>query len=201
MIDVTIADVPTLQRLLTFLYTCDYDDGSGSSLAIEQAKSESVVDPEKDKSRMPANERWVLSPPLDSSSDSTQPWSCGSDGGTDHAHEETLDKMNMNQALMANAQVYVAADYYQIPELMRLAVDKFRKRSMKFYQPGFADVVAFVFQCTPNLAPEMKNILGSTFLKNAVSLVSDTTFMDTGDRLSGFFKRALPLVVAAMSAH
>ncbi|KAL9042646.1 MAG: hypothetical protein Q9214_003716, partial [Letrouitia sp. 1 TL-2023] len=116
--------------------------------------------------------------------------------GTNHAHEEPLDKTKVNHALMANTQVYVAADYYQIPGLMHLAVNKFQKASMEFSQPGFADVVDFVFQSTTNQAQELRSILCSTFLKNAASLVSDKTFMDAGTGLSRLLKQTLPKVVA-----
>ncbi|KAL9613573.1 MAG: hypothetical protein Q9167_001906 [Letrouitia subvulpina] len=176
VIDVIVADVPTLKRLLKYLYTHDYDDGNESSLAAEQTESIATLDPNMDENYVQI---------IDSSDDKT-----------DHAHEEPLDKMNINHVLKANVQVCVAADYYQIPGLMRLAVKKFEKAStcMEFYQPGFADVLAFVYEST-NTTCELRSILCLTMVRNAASLISDKSFMNTAARLSGCLEEVLSALV------
>ena len=111
------------------------------------------------------------------------------------SHEEPLDKTDSNQTLMANAYVYITADYYQIPELMDLALAKFCKASMYFYQPGFTDVVALVYDSALSRARELRSVFCSIVVRNATSLVTDGTFIDVGVRLPGFMKEILPKLV------
>lgn len=52
-----MADVSTLARLLTYLYTGDYNDGKDLTLAGYRAETEPAVDPPTDGDRMQVTER------------------------------------------------------------------------------------------------------------------------------------------------
>lgn len=62
MIDVTVADARTLRRLVAYLYTGDYDDGTasllpdGESSEAEEDTAETTTELEGDESVAQANE-------------------------------------------------------------------------------------------------------------------------------------------------
>ncbi|KAI9672828.1 MAG: hypothetical protein M1831_000264 [Alyxoria varia] len=131
-IEVTIANLETLMRMLSFLYTDDYDDES------ELLKDDNSI----------------------SSDDS----SCGSSTEPDFAASTTEKTANVrhdpntNVILKNNLQVFIIADYYNIPALMNLAVKRFRRNARHFFETdGYADVVAMLYDEVPSHAKLLRD--------------------------------------------
>jgi hypothetical protein len=98
---------------------------------------------------------------------------------------------------MANAYVYIVAEYYQIPQLRDLAVSKFCKTSKDFCLPGFKDVVALVYGSEAlSTAQELRTAICSTVVRNATALISDGTFMDECVKLPDLMREVFPRLVA-----
>jgi hypothetical protein len=55
--NVTMASAPTLQRLLTYIYTGDYDDGSSSRSAVQEDTVRETEDRVEDEDIEPARKR------------------------------------------------------------------------------------------------------------------------------------------------
>lgn len=109
--------------------------------------------------------------------------------------------MNLNnERLIANVNTFIIADYYNIPELMQLAIDKFKIASRQFQQKGFADVLSSVYGSTPESARELRATVCSIVASNVINLVADEEFMEAAAHAPSFIKDIfLSLIMAYAS--
>ena len=105
------------------------------------------------------------------------------------------DNFEINTVLKSNIEVYIAADYYNIEELMDLAIDKFRTASKHFHSEGFADVVKMLYDSAPDSTSKFKEIVCDTISFHISSLVVNEIFMETAAQLPGFIEQILPMLV------
>lgn len=78
---------------------------------------------------------------------------------------------------------------------MDLATLKFQAASKDFNQPGFAEVLALVYESVPDSARELKSILCSMAVRHASALVVDESFMEVAAQLPAFAREILPSLV------
>jgi deoxyhypusine synthase len=64
VVDITIASAPILLRLITYIYTGDYDDGSLSGSAVREDVVYRTIDLSEDKDTKQVNKRLIFMPIL-----------------------------------------------------------------------------------------------------------------------------------------
>ncbi|KAI9663519.1 MAG: hypothetical protein M1831_002528 [Alyxoria varia] len=162
-LEVTIADVDTLKRVLEYLYTGDYNDQDDEA---------------------------------DCTNNSLPPgFQFGQHARRNSTHNAFVPR-SANDVLNNNAFVYITADYYQITELMNLAVVKFRKASENFSLDNFSSVIDIVYDYTPESATELRFIVLSCILKNAKQCMADQALMEAMAAMPNFTKDMMPAMVS-----
>ncbi|KAL9608155.1 MAG: hypothetical protein Q9167_006997 [Letrouitia subvulpina] len=183
VIDINVADASTVKRLIKYLYEGDYDDGMKS---LDTKEAEASLETQADEPAIS----------VDTDSDSIVWTKSDHDDKADSAHEEPSGG-KINAALVANAQVYITADYYQISKLKSFALAKFRDASRYRCEPGFERVVAFVCSTTSRTARELRSLVCSAVIRDAKSLIPyDQQFMEAVVQFPDFMKEVLPNLVA-----
>ena len=87
------------------------------------------------------------------------------------------DTSAINEKLIANANVSLLADYFQVPDLEQLAVTKFRAGLQGFKAQGFADVIALVYGSEVlRLAQKLKDVVDSAIVQHAKALLGEEDF-------------------------
>ena len=99
--------------------------------------------------------------------------------------------------MIANAQVYIIADYYQVSKLKDLATTKFRKASKGFELLGFAEVVNLVYDSEGlDSAQELRSAISANIINNATILTSNESFMQECELRPTLARELLPKLVA-----
>ena len=85
---------------------------------------------------------------------------------------------NNNVALLSNAKVAIAADYYQMPDLLQFAVDKFcvSVEMKSFNVDGFAKIAQLIWTSFPHSTSLLKSKVIDMIVNNATELATDEAF-------------------------
>lgn len=93
---------------------------------------------------------------------------------------------------MIHAQVYLVADYYQIPGLMNLALIKFR-RIREVYTNNYIEVVKFVYNFeSASVTKPLRSTLSSLLAEDGKDLLHSSEFLDEIVLVPKFLKDVLP---------
>lgn len=84
-----------------------------------------------------------------------------------------------NAKLQVNTLVYIVADYYQIPELKRLALKKFAAALDNVCRKGLSDVCYLVYESAPSSALDLRSYLSNAIASNGQQLGQDASLMAT----------------------
>ena len=113
-----------------------------------------------------------------------------------YTREQKTEEAESSNKLMAHAQVFIAADYYQVPKLLDLALEKFEEAStVDVCLAELHEVVALVYNFDSDRADILKSFLCSVALRHAAELVADEGFMETSVQFPEFMKDILPDLV------
>lgn len=154
-------DDPTIvERLLSYLYTLDYEDGFSSQQdhGSPSAKS-ATISVEDDLMPPPMDYR------LDNSIESEGESSVVAVDQPEATKISTVENSTENgrSSLMINVQVYAVAEKYDVEELKGLALEKFKACTQGWPLPDFPSVVHEALSSTPEndrgLRVNLKNIL------------------------------------------
>ena len=99
--------------------------------------------------------------------------------------------------LMANAYLYLLADYYQIPGLLNLSAAKFRTAmSHKIDLSDFHKVVSLMYGSDEAIfARELREYVNSAIVENAASLIKVDAFMEQCQQQPMMAAIVLPMLV------
>ncbi|KAI9659172.1 MAG: hypothetical protein M1831_003754 [Alyxoria varia] len=96
-----------------------------------------------------------------------------------------------NDFLQHNLAVYIIADYYHIPSLCELAIQKFNRVAREFEHDGFADVIVTVYNDTPAHAVAFRRAVKEMALDKGAELFGDKEFMKKVTVLPEFMQELL----------
>ncbi|KAI4112896.1 MAG: hypothetical protein LQ338_008258 [Usnochroma carphineum] len=174
-IDLSDDDPAALQRMLSYVYTADYDDKDSAdekeeekspkaqtccfSFGNEQNSAGSTPSkPEMNSHRTnqePA--RFSLAQPVSNNAASTSP----SPEGNAHKANHEPAKFSFAQAVLNNALVYALAEKYDIQDLKVIAKDKFGHRSAFSFLWDIDNVISVlevVYNTTPTIDRGLRDI-------------------------------------------
>lgn len=107
------------------------------------------------------------------------------DGGDDFKSNDNCDhgieerKSGRSSAnLRVHTLVYILEDYYQVPDLRRLAVNKFAAALDMEDEEGLGDICHLVYRVAPSTACDLRSCLSNAIAVNGRTLNKDKTFMD-----------------------
>ena len=103
--------------------------------------------------------------------------------------------------LIANAHVYMLADYYQIAKLKESSIAKFYTASTFLLAVDFAEVASIIFG-TEGLenAQSLKSCITSKVIENMSSLKKHGDFMDVCTRIPEMMRVVLPKLIEEYEA-
>ncbi|KAJ9642030.1 hypothetical protein H2199_005245 [Coniosporium tulheliwenetii] len=163
----------TLERMLQYLYTLDYDDARGAVSIEEIWQNDREVAKlgtggGSEKTRDNYNGLHSTSKPDSGMKEPENLYA------TTHSSASGLSVSSMAAVLITNIDVYAIADYYGITSLKELAARKFDDLLSVYdwVSEGFLDVLQYVYQKVPagdrTLIPDTNRTLRSTTLQAAV---------------------------------
>lgn len=89
---------------------------------------------------------------------------------------------------MAHAQVYTAADYYQVPELMDHALHKFERATSYTHLSGLQEVIPLVYGLESESVEKLRSSVCAVAVEHARSLIKDREFVELVVHLPEFMK-------------
>lgn len=197
-------DPDTVARMLSYLYTTDYDDGShrkteGSDILMEDTEAQNedeaevaadehtapeVAPPDNDEAvpgEAAANGATVPSPPA-SENDSSEESADGAD--TD---EESDIKSRVGSALQNNVLVYGIGEKYDIPGLKLLAKEYFSACAALHWPPdNLPEIIKLVYESTPENDRGLREVVTNLCLPHLDELMKSDSFRATTIELSSF---------------
>ncbi|TKA63199.1 hypothetical protein B0A49_08989 [Cryomyces minteri] len=154
-------DQATVQRMLSYLYTFDYDSGYIDS---DAESSKELVKDREDKHTFTTIEKEVFGLVIDTEE--------SSDIETAHADSNTIT--------IHHILVYAIADYYDIPDLVELAVQNIHHQMYSEFQvEGFVKVVKKIYASTPDGEEKLRGLVHVVTAEQISELIQDDGFMDT----------------------
>ncbi|KAK0302036.1 hypothetical protein LTR91_025617 [Friedmanniomyces endolithicus] len=208
IVEVDIVDPDTLHRALTYLYTGTYgaDVPTSNAVALDsehnsilEASGVDVLTGTNDNAQNHSDESDLDSadaaiPSAHSQAQPTLPDTevtvqeespVVADGGDDFKSNDNCDhaieerKSGRSSAnLRVHTLVYILADYYQVPDLRRLAVNKFAAALDMEDEEGLGDICHLVYRVAPSTACDLRSCLSNAIAVNGRTLNKDKTFMD-----------------------
>lgn len=153
-------DPDTLERMISFVYTNDYQEKDHGNLDLDKLGiSYDQPDTNRDKRDLAVTEEQHASP---------EPAENSPTG-------DISDRQRCDPALVSNMRVYAIADKYDIPCLKELAKQRFCTWARsEWARPDFPAIVRVVFESTPSSDRGLRDIIialvaahGDIFIKNA----------------------------------
>ncbi|TKA62866.1 hypothetical protein B0A49_08877, partial [Cryomyces minteri] len=154
-------DQATVQRMLSYLYTSDYDSGYVGS---DAESSKELVKDREDEHVFTRIEKEVFGLVIDTEESSN----------IETAH------LDSNTITIRHVLVYAIADYYDIPDLMELAFQNIRHQMYGGFQVKyFAEVVKKIYASTPDSEEKLRGLVHEATVEHIGELIQDDGFMDT----------------------
>lgn len=176
-------DAGAVARMLTYLYTLDYEDGSSSSVVVPGSGSAN-----RDPKAIGDN---IEASASDSESHKAVSVTTEKTHSTDHEDSSTVPNnhpfaQTMADALRNNIQVYALAEKYHIPELKLLAKSKFVGQVDSLLHVGnYPDIIKLVYESTPSSDRGLRDVItlacSGVIRKMLGEPVFDTLLRDIGD--------------------
>ncbi|KAI9663518.1 MAG: hypothetical protein M1831_002527 [Alyxoria varia] len=189
-IEVTIADVPTLKRMVCFMYADDYDDGAPAKAIDEVCQINEIPE------HVEAEDGMRDSSDYDNVRSSNKDSVAGSDASDDSGSQRNSLRDDPNEALKNNIRVFIAADYYQIQALMDLALVKFDEALKESTSEGFEEVVVMAYTEAPIQAKRLRaSVRGYVLEHLTTTLQNNEAFLDTVRHLPEFMGEIIPQII------
>ena len=114
------------------------------------------------------------------------------DTGDEEIEQATI-KFDGHRMLIANAQVYILAEYYQISKLKELATTKFKNAIPQYPFHGFGEVISLVYG-SEDLASAgvLKAEVDTVLINNRIALIVDEELREHCFQLPELMKSILP---------
>ncbi|KAK5727354.1 hypothetical protein LTR15_003248 [Elasticomyces elasticus] len=92
----------------------------------------------------------------------------------DYNEEGDVNGQASTPPIIFNVHVHMAADYYQIPALAKLAISKFEKRAQEEWaSDDFAQAAALIYAEAADKDHQLRNAVNSVAAKHAKELIKD----------------------------
>lgn len=186
-------DPHTVERMLEYLYTYDYDDGSSYNL-VEKSQYRYSEEQEIDKEDETGSVRTSqFSPEIEAETDQAAPVSVEPDdplpiGGVSKGNPAIEDL-----GLLNNVLVYAIAEKYNVPELKELAKTKFLSQADSLMSADslmcsdyFPEVITTVYKSTPGSDRGLRNIVSKICVKHIRTLMDKEAFKSVVRNIGDF---------------
>ncbi|KAK3646241.1 hypothetical protein LTR56_008592 [Elasticomyces elasticus] len=92
----------------------------------------------------------------------------------DYHEEGNVNGQASTPPIIFNVHVHMAADYYQVPALAKVAASKFEKRAQEEWaSDGFAQAAALIYAEAADKDHQLRNIVNSVVTKHAKELIKE----------------------------
>jgi hypothetical protein len=172
-------DPDTVERMLLYLYTCDYDDGISKLVEAATCSKKEEADGEGQSSPVRTSQ---ATPGIDTAK--TVPTESPEEKA---AVEVSEGESNMKESLLLNnVMVYAIAERYDISELKELAKAKFLSQADTLLSSHeFPEVVKTIYTSTLSKDRGLRDIVSQVCVKQVRELMEDQAFQgiisDVGD--------------------
>jgi hypothetical protein len=174
-------DPDTVGRMLEYLYTLDYDDGSSHDLADGWYLEEQEVDKEDEASSVQTSQPSPEIERAEAETDQAAPVNVGPD---DPLRGEVFEgNLAIEEArLLNNVLVYAIAEKYDLPELKELAKTKFLSQASLMSADSlmssdiFPEVITRVYKSTPSSDRGLRNVMSQIYAKHVRTLMNKEAF-------------------------
>lgn len=187
-------DLDTVERMLEYLYTYDYDDGSSYNLVEESQNSEEQEVDKEDKIGSLRTSQ-SLTDPEGAEAETVQ------DALVSMEADDPLSVSGASEGnpaieepgLLNNVLVYAIAEKYHIPELKELAKTKFLSQANRLMSADslmlsdtFPEVITTVYKSTPESDRGLRNIVSRICVKHVRTLIEKEAFKDVIRKIGDF---------------
>ncbi|KAK5674688.1 hypothetical protein LTS10_012689 [Elasticomyces elasticus] len=94
----------------------------------------------------------------------------------DYTEEGNINGQASTSPIIFNVHVHMAADYYQVPGLAKLAASKFEKRAQdEWASEGFAQAAALIYAEAADKDHQLRNTVNSVAAKHAKELIKENS--------------------------